>query len=49
MAGWNFGIRDVDWGFRSGAEVQGEEEEGRAKDARRASKEATEEHGKPIN
>ena len=31
------------------AEVQGEEEEGRTEDARRASRDATEEHGKPIN
>ena len=29
-------------------EVQGEEEEARTEDARRASREATEEHGKPI-
>ena len=44
----NFSYRDVEWGPRGGAEVQGEEEEGRTEDARRASREATEEHGKPI-
>ena len=46
--GWNLCYRDVNWGLRSGVEVQGEEEETRTEDARRASREATEEHGKPI-
>ena len=41
--------RDVEWGPPSGAEVQGEEEEARKKDARRANRDATEENGKPIN
>ena len=46
--GLNFCMRVVKWGPRDGAEVQGEEEEGRTEDARRAGREATEEHGKPI-
>ena len=49
MAGLNLRYLDLEWGLRSGAEVQGEEEEGRAKIARRASRKAAEEHGKPIN
>ena len=46
--GWNLSTRDVEWGPRGGAGAQGEEEEGRTEDARRASREATEEHGKPT-
>ncbi len=46
--GLNLSYRDVECGPRGGTEVQGEEEEGRTEDARRASREATEEHGKPI-
>ena len=42
MAGWNLSFRIVEWG------PQGEEEEGRKEYARRASREATEDHGKPI-
>ena len=49
MFGWSFRIRDVEWGPCGGAEVQGEEEEARTEDARRPNRDATEEHGKPIN
>ena len=45
---WNLSIGDVEWGPRGGAEVQGEEEEGRTEEARRTSSEATEEQGRPI-
>ena len=49
ITGLNFSFRVLGWGPRGGADAQGEEEEGRTEDARRASREATEEHGKPIN
>ena len=51
MAGWNLGPRRCgmmrpQW-WRRGPGT--EEEKARTEDARRASREATEEHGKPIN
>ena len=49
MAVWRLTHNRMElWVPSGGAEVQGEEEEARTEDARRASREATEEHGKPI-
>ena len=49
ITGLIFCLRVVEWGSRSGEEVQGEEEEAGKEDARRASRKATGEHGKPIH